>query len=203
MGISSKIVNINLTEELVEKFKNDNRVVSVKYNLAEPSTAIFPHTQPDWSSDNMGPIYIPKAGVTVALNKETLPFYKMIITDYEKNKLEVNGDVIRINGKVARDYTFKQDYFWMMGDNRHNSEDSRYWGYVPADHIVGKPVFIWMSLDKNVPWGKAIDKIRWERMFTTVGGSGEPTSYFIYFVIILGGYFGYNFYRKRKKKANA
>jgi signal peptidase I len=92
------------------------------------------------------------------------------------------------------------DYYWMMGDNRHNSEDSRYWGYVPADHIVGKPVFIWMSLDQNVPWGKAIDKIRWNRLFTTVGGSGEPVSYFIYFVILLAGWFGFDFYRKRKKK---
>ena len=88
----------------------------------------------------------------------------------------------------------------MMGDNRHNSEDSRYWGYVPADHIVGKPVFIWMSLDQNIPWSKAIDKIRWNRLFTTVGGSGEPVSYFIYFVVLLAGWFGFDFYRKRKKK---
>ena len=92
------------------------------------------------------------------------------------------------------------DYYWMMGDNRHNSEDSRYWGFVPSDHIVGKPVFIWMSLDQNVPWGKALDKIRWERLFTTVGGSGEPVSYFIYFVIAVAAWFGFDFYRKRKKK---
>lgn len=203
MGVSTKFAYLNLTKELAEEIKKDSRVVSLKYDIAEGSTAIFPHTKPDWSSDNMGPLYIPKAGVTVALNKETLPFYKMIISDYEKNKLEVNGDEIRINGKVAKDYTFKLDYYWMMGDNRHNSEDSRYWGFVPSDHIVGKPVFIWLSLDQNVPWSKALDKIRWERMFTTVGGNGEPVSYFIYFVIVLIGWNGYSFYRKRKKKQSA
>jgi signal peptidase I len=91
----------------------------------------------------------------------------------------------------------------MMGDNRHNSQDSRYWGYVPFENVVGKPVFIWMSLDQNVPWAKAIDKIRWERLFTTVGGSGEPVSYFKYFVIVLAAWFGYDFYRKRKAKRNS
>jgi signal peptidase I len=120
----------------------------------------------------------------------------MIITDYEKNKLEVNGDEIRINGKVAKDYTFKLDYYWMMGDNRHNSEDSRYWGYVPDDHIVGKPVFIWMSWDTN---GKGINKIRWDRLFTTVSGDGQPQSYFKYFLGLLILYFvGEYFWKKRK-----
>jgi signal peptidase I len=193
-----------LTDENAQRLRNNPIVKSVtKIEEKEGDIRIFPHTKPTWNADNLGPIYIPQAGKTVALNKETLPFYEMIIMEYEKNDLIVNGDEIRINGQVATSYTFQQDYFWMMGDNRHNSEDSRYWGYVPADHIVGKPVFIWMSLDQNVPWGKAIDKIRWERMFTTVGGSGEPVSYFIYFVIALAGYYGYSFYRKRKKKANA
>jgi signal peptidase I len=88
----------------------------------------------------------------------------------------------------------------MMGDNRHRSEDSRYWGFVPADHIVGKPVLIWMSLDQNVPWSKAIDKIRWERLFTTVGGEGQPYSYFKFFLIALVAYFGISFYLKKKKQ---
>jgi signal peptidase I len=189
-----------LTDENVNRLRNNPIVKSVTKRIdSEGTTTVFPHTK-NWNTDNYGPIYIPQAGKTVALNKETLPFYKMIITDYEKNDLQVNGDEIRINGKVVKDYTFKMDYYWMMGDNRHNSEDSRYWGYVPADHIVGKPVFIWMSLDQNIPWSKAIDKIRWNRLFTTVGGSGEPVSYFIYFVVLLAGWFGFDFYRKRKKK---
>ncbi|UPQ78147.1 signal peptidase I [Flavobacterium azooxidireducens] len=189
-----------VTDENAARLRNNPIVKSVTKRIdTDGTTSVFPHTK-NWNTDNYGPIYIPQAGKTVALNKETLPFYKMIITDYEKNDLQVNGDEIRINGKVVKDYTFKMDYYWMMGDNRHNSEDSRYWGYVPADHIVGKPVFIWMSLDQNVPWSKAIDKIRWNRLFTTVGGSGEPVSYFIYFVILLAGWFGFDFYRKRKKK---
>ncbi|RAR46841.1 signal peptidase I [Flavobacterium lacus] len=189
-----------VTDENAVRLRNNPIVKSVTKRIdTDGTTSVFPHTK-NWNTDNYGPIYIPQAGKTVALNKETIPFYKMIITDYEKNDLQVNGDEIRINGKVVKDYTFKMDYYWMMGDNRHNSEDSRYWGYVPADHIVGKPVLIWMSLDQNIPWSKAFDKIRWNRLFTTVGGSGEPVSYFIYFVILLAGWFGFDYYRKRKKK---
>ena len=162
-----------------------------------------PSVTNNWNGDNFGPIYIPQAGKTVALNKETLPLYKIIITEYEGNTLEVKGNEIKINGKTTNSYTFKQDYYWMMGDNRHRSEDSRYWGFVPANHIVGKPVFIWLSLDQNIPWSKAIDKIRWERMFTTVGGDGQPYSYFKFFLIALAAYFGITFFMKKKKqKAN-
>ena len=88
----------------------------------------------------------------------------------------------------------------MMGDNRHRSEDSRYWGFVPMDHVVGKPVFIWWSIDPNIPWSKAIDKIRWDRLFCTVGGDGQPVSYFKYFLVLLVGWFGFDFYRNKKKK---
>jgi signal peptidase I len=189
-----------LTDENVARLRNNPMVKSVtKVIDNQGNKYVFPHTK-DWNADNYGPIYIPQAGKTVSLTKETLPFYKEIITDYEKKELQVNGDEIRINGQVVNSYTFEMDYYWMMGDNRHNSEDSRYWGYVPSDHIVGKPVFIWMSLDQNVPWGQVLDKIRWERMFTTVGGSGEPVSYFVYFAIALFAWFGFDFYRKRKKK---
>ena len=132
----------------------------------------------------------------MALNLKTLPFYKRIISVYEKNDLKVVGNEIYINDKKVTSYTFKQNYYWMMGDNRHNSEDSRYWGYVPEDHIVGKPVFIWMSWDTN---GKGINKIRWERLFTTVGGDGKPQSYFKYFLGLLALYFvGDYFWKKRK-----
>ena len=107
---------------------------------------------------------------------ESLPFYSRIITEYEHNKLELKGSDIYINGAKTKSYTFKQNYYWMMGDNRHNSEDSRYWGYVPEDHIVGKPIFIWMSWNSN---GVGImNKIRWNRLFTTVSGEGQPQSYF-------------------------
>ncbi|MCG2611166.1 signal peptidase I [Flavobacterium sp. SM15] len=194
------LVFSSLTDESAQVFKNTAGVTSVIKNIeTKADSRIFPHTKA-WSQDNLGPIYIPEEGKTVELNAETLPFYKRIITEYEHNDLKVNGDEIRINGEIAKSYTFKQNYYWMMGDNRHNSEDSRYWGFVPADHIVGKPVFIWMSLDQNIPWSKAIDKIRWERLFTTVGGDGAPVSYFKYFLIALLGYFGFSFYKKRKAK---
>jgi len=162
-----------------------------------PDPRTFPYSK-NWNIDNMGPIYIPKKDVTVDLNVETLPFYKRIIQEYEQNELIVNGNEIRINGQPTTKYTFKQNYYWMMGDNRHNSEDSRNWGYVPENHIVGKPVFIWLSLD---PHKRGLDKIRWERMFTTVGGDGEPVSYFKFFLILLGAYFAIDFFIKRKKKA--
>ena len=110
--------------------------------------------------------------------------------------LSVQGGQVLLNGKPIDTYTFKQDYYWMMGDNRHNSLDSRYWGYVPENHVVGKPVFIWLSLDPNA---SGPDKIRWERMFTTVGGEGEPVSYFPYFMILVVGIIGYSFFRKKKK----
>ncbi|MBL7869719.1 MAG: signal peptidase I [Flavobacterium lindanitolerans] len=194
---------ISLTDENAAILKKNPTVESVTKLIAKaeehPDPRIFPYTK-KWNQDNFGPIYIPQAGKTVKLDKESLPFYRTIIKEYEKNDLKVEGDKIIINGQVADSYTFKQDYYYMVGDNRHNSLDSRYWGFVPADHIVGKPVFIWMSLDPTIPWSKAIDKIRWERLFTTVGGSGEPVSYFGIFVLLMAGYFIANFFIRRKKK---
>ena len=194
---------ISLTAENAEKLKNNPAVQSVTKLISKkgenPDNRIFPYTK-NWNQDNLGPIYIPQAGKTVKLDKESLPFYKMIIHEYEGNDLKVNGDEIRINDKIVTSYTFKQDYYYMVGDNRHNSLDSRYWGFVPADHIVGKPVFIWFSVDPTIPWAKAFDKIRWERLFTTVGGDGEPVSYFLIFVILLGGYIVADFVIKRKKR---
>lgn len=161
----------------------------------EVEPGIFPHIN-KWNRDNFGPIYIPQQGKTVPLNLETLPFYKAIITDYEKNILQVTGSEIRINGKIATSYTFQQNYYWMMGDNRHNSEDSRYWGYVPENHVVGKPTFIWMSYDSN---GKGLKKIRWDRLFTTVSGEGQPQSYFKFFLFALVAYFIGEYFWKKKK----
>lgn len=193
----STYVFISLTKDSAERLKSYPGVKAVTRRVAkagDEGTALFPHNQPTWTVDNIGPITIPEKGKTVELNKETLPLYKMIIKEYENNELTVNGDDIRINGQVATSYTFKQNYYWMMGDNRHNSEDSRYWGFVPEDHIVGKPVFIWMSLDGKM-------KPRWERFFTTVGGDGEPVSYLKYFLIALAVWFvGSYFWKKRKEK---
>ena len=192
---------VNLTDENASKLKNNPHVKSVVKQISPKGTfdsTVFPHNkQYPWSKDNFGPIYIPEAGKTVALNAKTLPFYKRIIEVYENNNLTVNGDEIFINGKLATSYTFKQDYYWMMGDNRHNSEDARYWGYVPFDHVVGKPVFIWFSWDSNA---KGLgNKIRWERVFTTVHGSGKPVSYLYYFLGALAIWYGISVYRKRKK----
>lgn len=199
---------IALTADAAEHLKQVSSIIDIKRNIdtqPEPHSfrkdlmAIFPHNKP-WNRDNLGPIHIPAKGEVVQINLETLPLYKGIITDYEHNKLEVKGETILINNQPATTYTIQQDYYYMMGDNRHNSEDSRYWGFVPADHIVGKPVFIWMSMDPNVPLGKLFDKIRWERLFTTVHGTGKPHSFFIYFVVLLAGWGIYSFVKKRKAK---
>ncbi|MDX5584483.1 MAG: signal peptidase I [Aureibaculum sp.] len=190
---------INLTDQEAAQLAKNPSVKGITKIIDPKGTdgQVFPNVVSlGWNKDNYGPIYIPEKGKSIKLNKESLPFYKRIITEYEKNNLIVNGDEILINGKDVDSYTFKQNYYWMMGDNRHNSEDARYWGYVPFDHVVGKPVFIWMSWNSS---GKGLNKIRWERMFTTVGGSGKPVSYLYYFLGVLGLWFVYDFYRKRKK----
>ena len=119
-----------------------------------------------WTRDNYGPIWIPAKGQSIKLDLENIAIYERPIRDYEKNTLEVKNGKIYINGKESSSYTFKMDYYWMMGDNRHNSADSRYWGFVPEDHVVGKPLFIWLSLitDRN---GQA-HGVRWNRIFKWV-----------------------------------
>ena len=119
-----------------------------------------------WTTDNYGPLWIPKKGETITLSLDNLPFYARPIHAYEGNDLAVHDGKIYINGKETTEYTFKMDYYWMMGDNRHNSADSRSWGFVPEDHIVGKPIFIWLSLDPDRGWLNG--KIRWNRLFTFV-----------------------------------
>jgi signal peptidase I len=197
----------NLTFDKAAKMKSDSRVQSVeRYVKHINEDGIFPDfkdgipsTTRNWNSDNMGPIYIPEAGKTVKLDRTNLSFYKKIIGEYEGNDLVVTGDEIRINGQVATSYTFKQNYYWMMGDNRHNSLDARYFGFTPEDHIVGKPIFIWMSID-GINDGIKNWRIRWDRLFTTVSGTGQPQSFFKYFLVLLALYFvGEHFWKKKKK----
>jgi signal peptidase I len=188
-----------LPQESADRIKNIPGITKIERIIhKEADPVIFPGSK-NWNVDNLGPIYIPEAGKTVSLSKETLPFYKKIISEYEGKELIVTGNEIRIDGKVANSYTFEQDYYWMMGDNRHNSLDSRYWGFVPADHIVGKPIFIWMSID-GINDGIKNWSIRWDRLFTTVSGTGQPQSYFKYFLFALAGYFAFDYFRNKKKK---
>jgi len=161
---------ITLTNESAAKLKQLPNVLAVE-KIIQPKgfwqNYIFPFDSAyAWNVDNFGPLYIPKAGATVKLTLANLPLYSRIINAYELNSLEVKNGNILINGEVATSYTFKLDYYWMMGDNRHNSADSRFWGFVPADHIVGKAVFVWLSLDNN----KSLfdGKIRWSKLFRTI-----------------------------------
>jgi signal peptidase I len=199
-SVSTKI-NINLTQEEVDRLKKYPLAVSVTKINHAPDNAIFPHVEKlQWSQDNFGPIYIPKAGATVKLDSESLPFYAQIIKNYENNDLVINGEDIFINGKKADSYTFKQDYFWLVGDNRHNSLDARYWGYVPFDHVLGKPVMVWFSWDANAPsFGAKLKSIRWDRLFTTVHGDGEPVSYRYVVFALIAMYIGWSYFRGKKK----
>ncbi len=190
---------LNLAKEDANRIKNNPTVESISRNISPKGQGenVFPNVASlNWNRDNFGPIYIPEKGKTVDINKKTLPLYKQVIVEYEKNDLKVKGDDIFINGEKVDTYTFQQNYYWMMGDNRHNSEDSRYWGFVPFDHVVGKPVFIWFSYNKD---GKGLSKVRWERLFTTVGGSGKPISFFYPFLGVVAILWGFSVYRNKKK----
>ena len=147
--------------------------------------------------DDMEPIIIPKKNKIIELdiNNVHFKFYKRVIQVYENNDFKLMGEKIFINGIETNKYKFKQDYYWLMGDNRGNSQDSRAWGFVPFDHVVGKPVFKWLSIDKNA---KGFNKIRWDRMFTTVHGEGKPTSYFLHFLVIIFIWNIISYFRRKK-----
>jgi signal peptidase I len=149
--------------ETISKFPNVSEVSQVVARAGEFAPHIFPYNPVyGWNEDNYGPIWMPVKGSTVKLDTSNLCLYERIIDVYEENDLRVEGSTIFINNSPATSYTFKMGYYWMMGDNRHNSADSRYWGFVPEDHIVGTPKFIWLSLDKEA---KGLKSIRWSRMF--------------------------------------
>ncbi len=152
--------------EAISKFPNVTEIAPVYARKGESAAYIFPYKEElGWNEDNYGPIWLPSKNSTVKLDTSNLCLYERIIDVYEENDLKVEGSTIYINGTPADSYTFKMGYYWMMGDNRHNSADSRYWGFVPEDHIVGKPKFIWLSLDKEA---KGLKSIRWNRMFMRV-----------------------------------
>lgn len=167
-GAYNLVYRFPMTEAMVAQVK---KLPSVKKVIVEPEiiggTMYYPVDYDNgWTRDNYGPIWIPKRGATIELTPENLALYHRCIKNYEHNELEEKDGVVYINGEKATTYTFQYDYYWMMGDNRHNSADSRSWGFVPEDHIVGKPIMIWLSLDKD---RSLFDGgIRWNRLFRWV-----------------------------------
>ena len=165
--VTPMVYDIPLTKQALEKLQKNRKVLSIKKESDLISGGkLFPFSMDhNWTKKNYGPIVIPQKGATVQLTVSNLPLYEQIIRNYELNDLKVENGQILINGVPSDSYTFKMDYYWMMGDNRDNSADSRYWGFVPEDHIVGKPIFIWLSLDEDKPF---FSSIRWNRIFSKV-----------------------------------
>jgi signal peptidase I len=165
---NNPVYQMYITAAKAEELRATSYVISVDqdYRTSDgPDGRIFPPTE-QWNSDNYGPIVIPKKGVTIEINDSTLAFYKDVITLYDHNKdVKIENSKLFIEGQEIATYTFKQNYYFMMGDNRHNSLDSRYWGFVPEDHIVGKAFFIWLSIDKYAGF---FNKIRWSRFFQVI-----------------------------------
>ncbi|SHG42781.1 signal peptidase I [Winogradskyella jejuensis] len=189
------------SDKAIAAFKNHPEVASVKKNIQEKGVYgdVFPRDPYySWNVDFFGPLYIPKAGTTTELTPQNLPLYDRLIQEYEGHNVYVRGNEVVLDGKVVNSYTFEKDYYWMMGDNRHNSVDARAWGYVPFDHVIGKPVFIWMSID-GINNGLKNWSFRWDRIFTTVNGEGERVSYLIPFLVVVFGLTFFNRWRKKKK----
>ncbi len=164
------IYKMLLTREQVDRVKSKPYIIALEDDYSThvgPDERIFPSVKgTTWNGDNYGPIVIPKKGMKIAVNDSTLAFYGETIQLYEHNKsIAIKGDRLTVDGREVGEYTFRQDYYFMMGDNRHDSWDSRYWGFVPADHIVGKALFIWCSINHE---GDLLHKIRWSRLFNVV-----------------------------------
>jgi signal peptidase I len=161
---------VNLTQENLATFKEFDWVKGIEPIRAQPGEGeqgIYGGSANTWNRDNLGPLTVPKKGATIPINAQTIALYGPVIQRYEGNtNVVLSANSIQVNGRSIAQYTFQQDYYFMMGDNRHNSEDSRYWGFVPEDHVLGKAVFVWMSIDP-VPatfW----EKIRWSRLFRVI-----------------------------------
>ena len=166
-GQYNPVYRLPLTKKalaIAEKLPTVKKVIIEPETLGGPTYPVGYNT--GWTRDNFGPLWIPKKGATIPLDERNLALYSRCIKNYENNTLEVKDGKVYINGKPETSYTFKYDYYWMMGDNRHNSADSRSWGFVPEDHIVGKPILVWLSLDKD---RSLFDGgIRWNRLFRWV-----------------------------------
>lgn len=192
-----------LTLDEANSLTNNISLDSLVQNINQTktyNTNFFPNDiRYNWNEDNFGPIVMPKQGITVVITRDNIALYKKLIRDYENKSLEEINGTYYIDGKATDTYTFEKDYFWMMGDNRHRSEDSRFWGFVPDNHIVGKPIFIWMSID-GINDGISNWKVRWDRVFTTTNGDGEPVSYRWHFLAGLIVYQLVVRIRKRRKK---
>ena len=157
---------IPLTADAKAQLEKCNWVSSIEKTKDYPNDALYTYpvgVNLGWTHNNYGPIWIPKKGASIDLNEKNLQLYARCIKDYERANLEIKGGKAYIDGKPASKYTFKMDYYWMMGDNRDRSSDSRYWGFVPEDHIVGTPMFVIISFNKDSKTAK--DKVRWNRIF--------------------------------------
>lgn len=195
-----------VTDQAATALENTDNIMKMERQIDSAGiwrTNIFPYDSYFANNnDNVKPFLIPARGMTTAIDYKNISYYKRIIEVYEGsemhqlNTVAVNGKIVTLNGAPLKSYTFKQDYYWLMGDNRHNSADSRSWGFVPENHVVGKPVFVWMSMD----WSGSFPSLRFERMFTTVNGSGQPTSYLWVLIVGILGYFGYKKFGKKKAK---
>ena len=167
-GQLSPTYHLPLTQEALTTLQQNTKLVA--HIVQEPTSYsgdVYPlNLYTEWDRDNYGPIVIPSRGMTIELTEDNLPIYERCIEAYEGNTLQRRDDGLYINGEPATSYTFQMDYYWMMGDNRHNSLDSRYWGFVPEDHVVGKPIVVWLSLDKDREWLDG--HIRWNRFFKWV-----------------------------------
>ncbi len=165
--------NITATEGAIKSLKDLDFIKNVYPDIIKPDDSLtyfksFPYDSKlfNWNRDNFGPLTVPRKGMTIQLTEKNMALYKGVITTFDHNKnAEYKDGKIFIDGKQITEYTFKQDYYFMMGDNRYESDDSRYWGFVPEDHIVGKAVFIWMSIDKD---GSFLNKLRWNRLFNII-----------------------------------
>lgn len=167
-GKPAPVYHLPLTQKMYDTLSGNKRLVArIVREPAAYGGDVYPlNLYTKWTRDDYGPVWIPAKGATITLTEDNLPIYSRCIEAYEGNKLEQREDGIYINGEKTDHYTFRMDYYWMMGDNRHNSLDSRYWGFVPEDHVVGKPLLVWLSLDKDRGWFDG--KIRWDRLFKWV-----------------------------------
>lgn len=167
--ISQGVYMLAMTSDAAEKIQEIRSIFSVDKMTRTPGVReryIFPHHPLyEWNEDYFGPLYIPEKGASIAINTDNIALYEKIIGVYEGNQLEIRGDDIFINGEKTDSYTFQMDYYWMVGDNRHNSADSRFWGFVPEDHIVGRAMFVWLSIDRTK---NLLNMIRFKQTFRRI-----------------------------------